>query len=68
MVHAPFYLGKNMENCSSFLAHKLMTGWLVVPSGKELVSIKRVMFTKNLFVRLNFTVPVVGRQSLKLFV
>ena len=67
MVHAPFYLGKNMENCSSFLAHKLMSGWLVVSSGKELVSIKRVTFTKKLSVRLNFTVPVAGRQSLKLF-
>lgn len=66
-VHAPFYPGKKMENCSSFLAHKLMAGWLVVSSGKELVSIKRVTFTKKLSVRLNFTVPVAGRQSLKLF-
>lgn len=55
-VHAPFYPGKKMENW-----------WLVVSSGKELVSIKRVTFSRKLSVRLNFTVPVAGRQSLKLF-
>ena len=66
-VHAPFYPGKKMENCSSCLIHKLMVGWLVVSSGKELVSIKRITFTKRLSVRLNFTVPVAGRQSLTLF-
>jgi pre-mRNA-splicing helicase BRR2 len=66
-VHAPFYPGKKMENCTSFLAHKLMTGWLVISSGKELVSIKRVTFTRKLSVKLNFTVPEAGRQQLKLF-
>jgi pre-mRNA-splicing helicase BRR2 len=66
-VHAPFYPGKKMENCMSSLADKLMTGWLVISSGKELVSIKRVTFTKKLSVRLNFTVPDAGRQQLKLF-
>jgi pre-mRNA-splicing helicase BRR2 len=66
-VHAPFYSGTKMENCNSFLANKLMSGWLVISSGKELVSIKRVTFTRKLAVRLNFTVPVSGRQGLKLF-
>ena len=66
-VHAPFYPAKKMENCTLFLASKLITGWLVVSSGKELVSIKRVTFSRKLTVRLNFTVPVAGRQSLKLF-
>lgn len=66
-VHAPFYPGKKMENCTTFLANKLMTGWLVVSSGKELVSIKRITFTRKQTVRLNFTVPIVGRQTLKLF-
>jgi len=66
-VHAPFYPGKKMENCNAFLANKLMTGWLVVSSGKELVSIKRITFTRKQTMRLNFTVPVAGRQMLKLF-
>ena len=55
-VHAPFYPGKKMENW-----------WLVISSGKELISIKRVTFTRKLSVRLNFTVPDAGRQALKLF-
>jgi pre-mRNA-splicing helicase BRR2 len=66
-VHAPFYPGTKMENCNSFLANKLISGWLVISSGKELVSIKRVTFTRKLAVKLNFTVPVAGRQGLKLF-
>lgn len=66
-VHAPFYPAKKMENCTSILANKLMTGWLVISSGNELVSIKRVTFSRKLSVRLNFTVPVAGRQALKLF-
>jgi pre-mRNA-splicing helicase BRR2 len=66
-VHAPFYTGTKMENCNPFFANKLISGWLVISSGKELVSIKRVTFTRKLSVRLNFTVPVAGRQGLKLF-
>jgi pre-mRNA-splicing helicase BRR2 len=40
---------------------------LVIASGKELVSIKRITFSRKLSVRLNFTVPVAGKQALKLF-
>ena len=56
MVHAPFYPGKKLENW-----------WLVIASGRELVSIKRITFSRQLSVRLNFTVPAAGRQVLKLF-
>jgi pre-mRNA-splicing helicase BRR2 len=66
-VHAPFYPRKKMENCTSFLANKLMAGWLVISSATELLSIKRVTFSRSLSVKLNFTVPVAGRQTLKLY-
>ncbi|KAG2051377.1 Sec63-domain-containing protein [Suillus hirtellus] len=55
---APFYLMKKIANW-----------WLVVgePSTKQLLSIKRVTITKNLSVKLEFTLPK-GKHALKLYV
>ncbi|KAK0192909.1 putative RNA helicase [Armillaria mellea] len=57
-VIAPFYPGKKMANW-----------WLVVgePSTRQLLVIKRVTVTRNLAVKLEFTLPK-GKHSLKLYV
>ncbi|SPO00855.1 related to ATP dependent RNA helicase [Cephalotrichum gorgonifer] len=57
-VHAPFYPGKKMENW-----------WLVVgeESTKNLLAIKRVTLVRKLEVKLDFTVPTVGKHDLKLY-
>ncbi|KAG1789995.1 putative RNA helicase [Suillus plorans] len=57
-VVAPFYPTKKIANW-----------WLVVgePSTKQLLSIKRVTVTKNLSVKLEFTLPK-GEHALKLYV